>query len=376
VKTLNDFIRPSSLAAIAQCPGRPTLEAAVVNLEGDQPDSPEASMGHQGHEIIGRSIESWRLSQETGEVGASWDDTIRMAVEEATAAGMTSWDAWCVRFCLEFARDAIQKYDIKSDNVLVEHRMGMADLGMAGGTADLILVDPFKRVIVTDWKLGYVDTQSADENDQLQAYGVSAASEFKTKEVLVYVVTPRAEKDYRITAGKFDAKALEESACWTRAVVARAQSPNPPLAPDYSACVYCRALRQCPAVKEHLVNTQEAIAVLGAPITPEAWGEAIGGAKLAEKWGEQWREAGKEHLMSGGQAIGFKLGAGRTVESVANVPEAITKLRDAGMEAEALEAASISAGKLPPAARAVIESHITTKISAPSLVADKRGRTA
>jgi hypothetical protein len=59
---------------------------------------------------------------------------------------------------------------------------------------------------------------------------------------------------------------------------------------------------------------------------------------------------------------------------VANVPEAVRLLREAGMEAEALEAASISAGKLPPAARAIIESHITTKISQPSLVADKRGR--
>ncbi len=124
------------------------------------------------------------------------------------------------------------------------------------------------------------------------------------------------------------------------------------------------------------MDVQEALAVLGTPTTPEAWGEAIGGAKLAEKWGETWKEAGKAHLMNGGQADGFKLGSGRTIESVANVPDAITKLRDAGMEAEALEAASISAGNLPPAARAVIESHITTKISAPSLVADKRGRAA
>ena len=374
MKAPADFIRPSSLAAIAQCPGRPTMEAAVVNAEGDQPDSPEASMGHQGHEIIGRSIESWRLSQETGEVGASWDDTIRLAAQETTAAGMTSWDAWCVRFCLEFARDAIQKHGIESDNVLVEHRMGMADLGMAGGTADLILVDPFKRVIVIDWKLGYVEQQEAADNDQLQAYGVSASEEFKTKEVLVHVVTPRAEKDYRITAGKFDAKALEESACWTRAVVARAQSPNPELAPEYSACVYCRALRSCRAVKEHLVNTQEALAVLGDPSTSEAWGEAIGAAKLADKWGEAWKEKGKAHLIAGGQAIGFKLGSGKTIESVANVPEAMRLLREAGMEAEALEAASISAGKLPPAARAVVESYITTKISQPSLVADKRSR--
>ena len=352
------------------------MEAAVVNAEGDQPDSPEASMGHQGHEIIGRSIECWRLSQEPGGLGKGWDDIIAQAADEATAAGMTSWDAWCVRFCLEFARDLIAQYDIEPDNVLVEHRMGMADLGMAGGTGDLILVVPFKRVIVTDWKLGYVEAQEASENDQLQAYGVSAAEEFKTKEVLVYVVTPRAEKDYRVTAGKFDAKALEESSCWTRDVVARAQSPNPELAPEYSACVYCRAMRSCPAVKEHLVNAQEALAVLGAPSTSEAWGEAIGSAKLADKWGEAWREKGKAHLIAGGQAIGFKLGSGKTIESVANVPEVMRLLVEAGMGAEALEAASISAGKLTPAARAVVESHITTKISQPSLVADKRSKSA
>lgn len=372
MKTLADFIRPSSLHAIAQCPGRPTIEAAIVNLEGEPESSPEASMGHRAHAIVAQAIEDWKCEP----AAAHWDIYIAKARDDAAAVGLDSWTIYCVRFCLETARDLIAKYGIEPENVLVEHRLEMSDIGMAGGTADLILVDPFKRVIGVDWKFTFVDQGDASDHDQLQSYAVASASTFSVPEVIVYLVAPRADKAARITSAKFDADSLRANAAWTRAVVARALSTNPELAPEYSACVYCRAVRHCPAVKEHLVNTQEALAVLGAPITPEAWGEAIAAAKLAEKWGEQWKDAGRAHLIAGGEAVGFKLGAGRSIESVANVPEAIAKLREAGMEAEALEAASISAGKLPPAAREIIAEHITTKISAPSLVASKRGRAA
>jgi hypothetical protein len=270
----------------------------------------------------------------------------------------------------------VGKYDIDPENILAEHQLAMESTGInRKGTSDLVLVIPFELVVIVDLKAGFVDQGEAEDHDQMAVYAAAAAETFKAKKVIVWLWQPREKPANRASAAEFDADTLRATTAWSRDVLARSRDPKASLCAGFNQCATCPALRRCPVAKEFIVNVQDALAVLGTPTTPEAWGEAIG-AKLAEKWAETWKEAGKAHLMNGGQAIGFKLGAGRTIESVANVPEAVRLLREAGMEAEAMEAASISAGKLTPAARAVIESHITTKISAPSLVADRRSKHA
>lgn len=373
------FIRPSNLHAIAACPARPLMEAATVAALGEPPDSPEASMGHRAHGFVAKAIENWKLSQETGEHGACWGDTIALACNEAAADGLDAWTVRCIQFCLETARDLISKYEIEADNVLVEHRLDMADLGMAGGTADLLLVQPFKRVIGTDWKFTFMDQGDATEHDQLQAYATASAVTFKVPEVIVYLVAPRADKANRITSAKFDADTLRENATWTRAVVTRASAANPELRASYDACLYCRALTTCPAAKGYIMDAQEALAVIGKPSTPDALGELAGAAKLAEKFAEVGKELVKAELIAGNSATGWKLGAGRAIRSVVDIPAALTELEAAGITPSALAEAgalTIKVGELPDAAASVIAARITEKLSSPSLTQDKRGRAA
>lgn len=373
------FIRPSSLHAIAACPARPLTEAATVATVGEPAESPEASMGHRAHAFVADAINNWKLSQETGEHGACWGDTIALARNDAAADGLDAWTVRCIQFCLETARDLIAKYEIYPENALVEHRLDMTDLGMSGGTADLILVEPFERVIVIDWKFTFMDQGDATEHDQLQAYAASAAVTFRTPEVIVYLVAPRADKDNRVTSAKFDADALRENATWTRAVVARATSERPELRASHDACIYCRALATCPAARKYIMDAHEALAVLGNPTTADDLGELANAAKLAEKFAESGKETVKAELIAGNPATGWKLGAPRAIRSVVGVADALAEMEAAGIKATDLaqaDALSIKVGNLPDAAASIIAARITEKLSSPSLTQDKRGRAA
>lgn len=365
MKTLNEFIRPSSLHAIAACPGRPTMEAAFVNAYGEPESSPEASMGHKSHAYTAEGILNWREGQE-------WGEAIAKTCNEATEAGMDHWTVWCIQSCMEFARDLIAKHGIERDDVLVEHSLEMLDQGMEKpGTADLVLVIPFKLVIVIDWKYTFLDQGDASDHDQLQAYGNAAAATFKTSDVLVYLYQPRAEKGKRASAAKFDAATLNANAAWTRAVVARAKSNNPELVPSYDACLYCRALTRCAAAKEFTVHAQEALAFIGSPTDPNAWGELAAAAKLSEKFADDSKELVKTHLIKGGEATGWGLGSGRCIRSCTDPKEALKRLTTAGMGDLAIEAINLSPAKLPSEALQVISDLVVEKPSAPSLKAIK-----
>jgi hypothetical protein len=360
--------RPSNIGRIAACNGQPITAAACIAEDGQPKSAPEADLGtavHSQVQFLAESIAN----------GATLDQCWEYLGKNLAAKAMDSWSQNCIRLTVEFYASLIAKYQIEPAHILVEHQLDMASTGFnRKGTADLVLVVPFEHVIICDLKAGFVDQGEAADHDQLSVYASAAAETFKAKKVTVWIYQPREKPSNRASAAEFDADTLRATTAWSRDVLERSRKPHARLTAGFTQCATCAALRRCPVARKFIMDVQEALAVLGNPSSPETWGEAIGAAKLAEKWGETWKEAGKAHLMGGGQASGFKLGAGRSIESVANVPEVVRLLREAGMEAEALEAASISAGKLPPAARAVIESHITTKISAPSLVADKRNR--
>jgi hypothetical protein len=366
MKTAADFTRPSALRPVSLCAGRPAMEAAVVNTYGEPEESPEASMGTKAHAYVAFAIQHAVID------GCDWAIATDLYCNTAQVDGMDHWTVWCIRSCLEFARDLITRHGIERENVLVEHPLELADLGMPRqGTADLILVVPFKRVIVIDWKFTFLDQGDATDHDQLQAYATAAAADFRTQAVEVWLFAPRDEKAKRATGATFDAAALAANAAWTRAVVARAKAPNPELTPGYEQCLYCRALTRCAAAKEWIMNTREALAFIGTPLDPDAWGELAAASKIADKFAEDAKEQTKAHLIGGGNATGWGLGSGRCIRSCSNPAQAIQRLEQAGMGAMALEAVSLSPAKLPDEALAVIADLVIEKPSAPSLKAVK-----
>ncbi len=364
------FIRPSTLAAIAACNARPTMEAAHEALYGKQESAPVAEMGNDLHA---------RSSVAINDViaGMAWGDAIAKACNLAVSEGLKSWSVWCLQFALERVRDLALKYEITADNILSEHRMDMAGVGFArGGTADVVMVVPFKLVVVVDFKYGFLDQGDAEDHDQLQAYGIAAADQFKCEDVQVWVLQPRAEKPHRMSGATFDAAALRTNRAWTQAVLRLARGDNPELTAGYSQCVYCKAFTHCPAVKERIVQAQEALQLIGPPTDADAWGEAADAYKLAEKWGADGKDETKAHLLANGpgSVTGWKLGAGRAIRSVADMPRALERLREAGLVEAAAPAMSISVGKMEPMVADLLADQVVEHTSAPSLVQEKRAQ--
>lgn len=373
MKTAEDYIRPSALTMLSLCPAAAQMAAEVVNRFGEEEAAPEADVGTAMHAAITQAIEGWKLAQQTGEHGAGWGDTIALACNEAQQDGLDPWSVRCLQLCLEFARDLIAKHDVAPGNVLTEERLDMAGAGFRrGGTADLVLVMPFKRIIVIDWKCGYLDQGDADEHDQLAAYGTAAAVSFAAEEVIVYLYQPRAE-NRRASAGEFDAAKLRSTAAWSVAVTNRARAENPELSPSYDACKHCKALHRCPAAKEWTMHVLEAIELIGDPTDANAWGEAIGAAKVAEKRAETTVDLAKAHLAAGGQATGWHLQPGAMMTKI-DAAKAIELAKRGGFLDALLPFASfkVEAAKVVPG---IIDA--TAQIpKAPSLKPAKSGAAA
>jgi hypothetical protein len=274
---------------------------------------------------------------------------------------------------LRFYGGLVEKYQIERDNILVECPLDMVTCGMTrNGTSDLVLIVTGKLVVICDLKAGFLDQGDADDHDQMASYAVAAAMDFQCEEVHVYLFQPRAEKEHRSSAARYDAKQLRDAAAWSHSVCALARNPNPPLTAGFLQCNTCPAMRRCEAAKEYIMQAQEAIEIMGEPLTPDTWGETIGAAKLAEKWADEWKKAGKAYMQEGGLATGFKLNDGRSMRACDTVAIAMRKLEAGGYGNELLTATTISIGKLSPEAIECIKENISTKKCEPSIAPDKR----
>jgi hypothetical protein len=308
--------RPSKLTQIAACPGSPLVEAAVIELFGEPPEDGAQGVGTIAHKWVADGLRAW-IDVATGEISAdAWGEVIAATCNHATADGVDGWTVHCIQLCLEYARDLITKHQIEPDNVMVEHRLDMSAFKLpAGGTADLILVIPFKKVIVVDWKLGFLDQGDADEHDQLMGYGIAAASTYKTQAVDVHLYQPRAEKLRRATMAHYDAANITANLAWLEAVLRRSRALDPELNPCYAACNTCAGTTRCKALKEWIVNTTEALAKMDNPTDADVWGELAGFFKVAKKTGEAGIDQVKLHLSNDGKATGWGLApSGDTTE--------------------------------------------------------------
>ncbi|MFW6341399.1 MAG: DUF2800 domain-containing protein [Halothiobacillaceae bacterium] len=364
LKMAERYIRPSALKPLSLCSGRALMEAAVTLIDGEEPESEEASAGTAGHNVISNAIMLWTAGLQ------DWGGAIEHARAECDNHGMSGYDTWSVVWCIEFARDLIAHHDIDRDNVMVE--LGLAMDGFRhGGTADLVLVDPFRRVIVVDWKLGNLDQGDADEHDQTQAYAWGAARYFQCEEVIVHLAQPKAEKHRRKTGAIYDAEALLANHAWSQSVINLARGDRPELVAGYEQCVYCDALLRCPEAQGAIMDAIQAITDM-QPCDSAERGRRIGLAKLAKKWADRIEKADKKALMDGETADGWTLKPGGTMRSIKETLKAYDRMIQAGKLAEFLEACSIRMGELSPADKELLADLIEEKEKAPSLAPDRR----
>jgi hypothetical protein len=259
------------------------------------------------------------------------------------AKEVDGWTWRCACDCVRFALALVEKHGIKPDGVLTEQWLDGSPFGITrGGTADLVLVVPFRKVILVDWKLGFLAQDSAEEHDQAATYAVMAASSYQAEDVLVYLYVPRVEESARATAASFDVRTLRATADWSRRVAAAARDPDAELSPSWRACEHCRALPFCPAAKDAIVKAREALESNIVPTTPEEWGKLTGLAKLAGKFSDKGIDLAKAELGAGRKVTGWEIGPPTVERVIPNARDAFLLLR----EVPALEMAFWSAAKV------------------------------
>lgn len=258
--------RPSNIGRISLCSGQPIMAAAVIAEDGQPKSAPEADLGNEVHKGVqdgvgyAEALTDW-----------NWTAAANMVCDKAAARGMDSWSVYCIRSTLEFYESLVRKYQIDHDNILVEHQLDMASTGFnRKGTADLVLIVPFKHVIICDLKAGFVDQGEAADHDQLSVYAAAAAETFKVKKVTVWIWQPRESPANRASAAEFDADTLRATTAWSRDVLERSRNPKASLTAGFTQCATCAALRRCPAARKYIMDAQEALAAIGDPATPEA----------------------------------------------------------------------------------------------------------
>lgn len=372
-------IRPSSLKRASLCPGSERLcEKARSVLVPTMRAMTET--GTDAHEIVAVGLRY--ATQENGEPRpailplADVNEYLTKAIAMRWPK-LSGWDRWAVAKCLMFAYEKIEEHGITPENILIEHRMDGAEFGMEkGGTADLVLVVPFKLLIVIDWKFGIIEQDPAETNDQLSGYAIMGARTFTADAVQVFIIQPKLERDRRETGARYDAATLKQTEAWVRAVCANAQAEDAPLVAGYEQCHYCDALLICQVAREFIMIAIEAVRIFGLPQDPHGWSELIGAVKLAERFVEEGKAAAKDHLEKGGRANNWKLRPGGSVSSIKQTLTAYRIARERGMEATFIAACSVKLGELkdalgPDTTNALFGALIETKDKGPSLVACK-----
>jgi DNA (cytosine-5)-methyltransferase 1 len=156
---------------------------------------------------------------------------------------------------VDFVKEIISKYEVPNDLVFLEQKITIPNSHGADlrGTADLVVLIPYNRLIVADYKHGAGTSVSVYENKQLLYYALGAwlalpddvRDEIPTIEVVI--VQPREAHTGKdaVERWEFPAERLLEFQDELLDAVARTRGTNPVLKAG-EWCKFCPAKINCP----------------------------------------------------------------------------------------------------------------------------------
>ena len=201
---------------------------ASYRLEQDKPaeSSKEADAGTEKHDVMKDLISSPK-------------DRVFEIFEQLSTGDQETCEQ--ISFCWEFFQRLPQDWTVLTEKKLDCRYIHQA---IGYGTADLILVQPFSKVVVVDWKFGRIPVKPAPDNIQLACYALAAAKEFECPQAYVYICQAPL---MRITDHCYTD--LEALAFNVRMVVESCLKPDAPAIPSEDGCRYCKARGDCPAAR-------------------------------------------------------------------------------------------------------------------------------
>ena len=221
---------PSSLERRELCPGSFRLEKDLPQVESE-------------------------ISEEGKQLHAEVAELITYLVENGKRPEPEQYDLLSYQAFFKFYDTLMLEYEAgnSAEDVLVERRLEFKYAGIVQyyGFSDVVAVFPDK-VLVVDFKFGYLPVTEAENNMQGAAYALAAMQEFKKEKAEVLFINPRINQHTFCT---FDDRAAIAS--YIMGVIAKCKEENAPLIPGEKQCKYCKASAHgtCPALYEEAENT-------------------------------------------------------------------------------------------------------------------------
>ncbi len=262
-----DFIRPSGLDAAEHCNGNPAMQARAVRLVPAilRITHVVAEQGTMGHVVVAQTLAL--TYQQPGGWTLADDSLSQMA---GAMSKLEPWTRDAVRRCVAYAVALIdqavqQEYEV---TLQIEMKLSGATVAIGrGGTADLIILcrrpgeAVIRWVIVSDWKLGFLDQGHAADHLQLGTYAVMAYDKYKPEMgVTVHLAQGRRQE---FSSAHYTPEQIAALRPRIIGVVRAAWADEPPLNPCIAACRYCKAITHCRAVRERIMHAAEEKALFG-----------------------------------------------------------------------------------------------------------------
>ena len=231
--------------------------------------------------------------------------------------------------------------DVESDDspspdamIILETRLDFSKYVPGGfGTGDCVIIaEPILDVI--DFKYGKGHRVEAEDNPQMQLYGLGALEQFgdlyEIKTVRMTIFQPRL-------SGIEDSseKTVKELTSWGKSYVKPraklADKGEGDFAPSEEACRFCRAKNQCRArAEENLKLFDESPDPL--LISPEEAGAILAKSADIETWLKDLRELVSGALTAGETVTGWKMVEGRSNRKFADEDKVVAAMKAAGYD--------------------------------------------
>lgn len=258
-------------------------------------------------------------------------DPAKAYLYEKISADLQDWEA------TEEMVDAVQVYldevayhmNRLNGNLSIERHVQPLDRDDTGGTADVIIYEPFGELVVIDFKYGKGVVVQVDYNDQMMYYGLGALREVgfdDVSKVTLVIVQPRApHEDGSVRRWVIQKEVLREFGDHLESAAVATQDPEAPLNAG-PHCRFCPVTATCPAMRQlTLYAAKDDFADLPADLEeqkahvrlpdlndPEELGRAMQLVPLLDFWAREVEGLVYRRLECGAEVPGYKLVRGRS----------------------------------------------------------------
>lgn len=215
------------------------------------------------------------------------------------------------------------------------------------GHPDRVLIwdhDGEERALILDFKTGFLEVDSAEDNLQLLCYAVAVWQELGIKRIFAKIIMPMSKGHHVVEYDGADLKAGLDHLLF---ILAATKKPDAPRTPSEIACRYCKALgtSRCSETSK-IVEEAASENIMVAHYSPEAIAKRLELFSIAEKIIKKEEAEFKAMLAKDPEAIpGYYLKPGNIIGKIFNAqktfeivePLFIQHLKDTGVVVEEIE---------------------------------------